>query len=254
MRHGLKRVIAEVSVLGYLVCLVRCLRNSRNALLIFIFGGALLVTVVSANADNNAPCVTDDAIPESRCLSQTELENLRRTVNELYKEKKFGELYSKLKDMNIDEDAGLLMERAGIYVWQTSKHNNLCSAVNDFEKAARTRPVVAISFLDVLYSGAWKQIAAYEGSMLARIKLVESRLKTAKNGWDTMRNLNSELFFGRLLSLLELKDGMHVDAYLQSELQKMKNTTLSEMKKDDLDLANLNIQYIEPVEIICNIR
>ena len=220
----------------------------------------ILIFLNSTNivaAEENTVCVRERANTASECLTEEELTELRERIILLFRDRQFGKVHNALKDLYLDDDESLLSSRAAVYFFQTEKHAKLCEAVRDLENAIgedKGRAVVTIGYLNALYYGDWRNVAALEGNLYARLELVAERLHLSENDYDTMRKLNPKLFFERLLSLLVLKDSQKVGIKLNQRLQDVRSEALKLAKADGLKPGDLDVQYVEPREVICKPR
>ena len=197
------------------------------------------------------PCIRNIDSPGAPCLSEEEYQAFRTTLGEHYKQENFAEAYRMLAPMDLEGDTALLQSRALLYFWQDGTTIKACEAVQDLEKVVLKFPVSTGGLLDLMYHGAWRQIAAREGSPAARILLVEKLRNSKELGFDTPFKFSQHLYYSELLSLLH-EDGLAAAPDdLRAKAERLREEVQVEMTENGIDPAGLDITEIEPIGIIC---
>eukprot|EP00903_Cladosiphon_okamuranus_P002115 g2113.t1 len=208
----------------------------------------LLPPLSAALAD--VPCIRNPDSPGAACLSAEEYQTFRTTLAEHYQQADWAKIYRMLRPMDLEGDIDLLQSRAWLYFWQNGTTIKACEAVHDLEKVVLKFPVSTGGLLDLIYHGAWKQIAAREGSPAARILLVEKLRNTKALGFDTPFKFSKRLYYGELLSLLH-EDGLATAPDdLRIKAVRLREEVEVELTESGIDITDLVIAEIPPIRIV----
>ncbi|MEO9526415.1 hypothetical protein [Roseibium sp.] len=221
-----------------------------------IAAAILLVVTIFPTANtysqekNAEKCVSIDEI----CLSSEDLKELKTEIDRLVSVENFSGIYVLLEKMDLGDDQFLLQSRATVFFSKDGKSANKCSSVRDLERMAENNPTVAISLLNLIYRNAWKQTAALEGSLLARIHLVDDLLERSDRGFDTVLKFNAKLFYEDLLSLLKVDYAADIPTTLYDRIEEKRSELIEVIGRNGIDISQLNIRDIKPITIICDKR
>ena len=199
-------------------------------------------------------CVKDLKHTDPQCMSASELKSLKAEVDQIFQDENFSELYPLLETLDLDGDLDLLQSRALLFFIDSGQTISGCDAVADLEEIAISRPDVAKSLLDLIYRGAWMQIAAQEGSQIARLYLAESLFRRSIEGMDTLFKLSPNLFYSELLSLLETDSNQDLDSAMRMRVEEQRGKVIGKMNSEGISIVDLKVQSIEPISVICESR